>query len=433
MHPITLLEACLKVFRILGFLPYTWDAFGRCPEINRPQTPEIAWSSSQINEEGDERELSSPSFPCCFKRRQLLVVLSWIFVLIRVAHGFAIIVVHAFFLQLDVDDLGNLETTHSITDLCIHFVSVLLSASLMVVLLLRGEQLTHLLQSLSNILATRHVSVLSKVDASVCFVFLLYLLLAVVNTVVELQHVEETENHVVKKQLRYVEDTSFCFIHVLFAFIVMVLVLLFRAVTVILSENYNNILKEKLPRRTCSDQAKLRPEDCVEKTDALKLNPDSGGKTDGGVSERKASYSIRDLISGGPHCGKAAYGGGGRKIDALQDLSSADPHSIMVISGDNRKEKASTLSSLTISDITTAIDQLQELHQFQHLLNAYFGLPLSLSLIKMMLVVVIQAFFAANVSDKWRLACIFVAIPLDISLMVQLFSAPESVTLQVGG
>lgn len=432
MRLITLLEVCLKVFRVLGFLPYSWDASGRCPQTNKPQTPEIAWSSSSlINVGGDERELSSPAFPCCFKRRQSLVTLSWIFVFIRIAHGFAVITVHAYFLKLDINDLGNLVTTHNITDLCIHLFSVLLSASLMTVLLLRGDRLAHLLQSLSNIIASHHVVVLSKVDVSVCFVFLLYLLLALVSTVVELQHVEETETHVVKKQLRYVEDTSFCIVHVLLAFTVMVLILFFRAVAVTLSENYTNILREKLPRETHSDLTKVRPEDCdEEEIEAWKLGPEGERKTDGGARERKVNYSKQDLISGDPHNGRAANSGGGRKIYALQDLSSADPYSRMVTSGDSRKETAPSLSPLTITDITTAIDQLQDLHQFQHLLNAYFGLPLSLSLVKMILVVVIQAFFAANVADRWRLACIFVAIPLDLSLMVHLFSAPESVTLQ---
>lgn len=430
---ITLLEVCLKVFRVLGFLPYFWDASGRCPQTNKAQPSEIAWSSSSlINVGGDERELSSPAFPCCFKRRQSLVALSWIFGFIRIACSFAVIAVHAFFLKLDIYELGNLETTLNIIDLCIHLFSILLFGSLMAVLLLRGDQLAHLLQSLSNITATHHVAVLSKVDVSVCFVFLLYLLLAVVSTIAELQLVEETETHVVKKQLRYVEDTTFCIIYLLFAFTIMVLILLFRVVALTLSENYTNILREKLPRETHSDLTKVRPEDFGKEIKAWRLGPDGGRKTDGDAREGKVNYSIQDLISGGHHNGRADDRGGGKKNYALQDLSSADRNSRMVTSGDNRKEKAPPPSILTTTDITTAIDQLQDLHQFQHLLNAYFGLPLFLSLVQMILVVVIQAFFAANVSDWWRLACIFVSITLDISLMVQLFSAPECVTLQVG-
>lgn len=437
MGLITLLDVCLKVFRVLGFLPYSWDAAGRGPQISSTQAPGRAWSTpsllSKVNLRGSDKTLSSPAFPCCFKKRQLLVALSWLFVLINIAHCLAIISVHLTYIPLDVFEVGNFKTTSSITDTVIHLFSVFLCANLLAVLLWRSDQLAHLLQSLSNIIAKHNIAVVGKVDTFVWFVFLLFTMGIVVIAALKLQQEAETETEtqvdMVKKRVRSFETTSFYITQLLFTLTVTVLVLLFRAVAAILSENYANILREKLPRETPPDMTQVWLANCGEQ----EVEADGERKSDDDARKRKMNYALQDITSAA-HVNDMETNNAARwrKMDyASQDLSSY-LHGGMVTQGDERKEKAPPPSPLTIKDVTTATDQMHDLHQIQHLVNTYFGLPLALSLVKMMMQVTLDAFLAASTTDMLRLGCIVVAVTLDVCLLVHLFSAPDCVTQQVG-
>lgn len=433
---ITLLDVCLKIFRVLGFLPYSWHASGRYSQTNNTRAHRKAWSSSSlrnVNLGGKDKKLPSAAFPCCFKRQQSLVAWSWLFVLVLTVHCLSIIAVHVSYISLDVYGLGSILTTSNIATIAVRFFSVLLPAALMAVLLWRGDQLGYLLQVLSNIVARHRVSVRAKTVPYLHFVFLLFAMTSVVVTAHQIHQEAVTEVDVVKKQLRYFEDTSYLIVQIFFNLTVTVLVLLFRAVAVILSENYTNILREKLSRETLPDLMKVGPADCG-KLDLEAMDPDGGRKTGGDASARKEDYALQDLVPAAHDNGMmASSGADGRKVDyALQDLFSADLDSGMVTSGDSRKEKAQPPSPLTTTDITTAAYHLHDLHQFQHILNDYFGLPLALSLVKMMVQVIINVFFAASTTNMYGLGCFVVAVTLDVSLLVHLFSAPECVTLQVG-
>ncbi|KAK8404626.1 hypothetical protein O3P69_007704 [Scylla paramamosain] len=370
---VTLLQFCLKVFRFRGFLPFVWHS-QPCHDA-KIRRGGIAWHSAE------DEEQESPSFLCCLKRRGVLVVWSWAFLVSLVAVRVGTIVIHFAFSAADAyDHLGELQSTYAITNLTVHLITILLATVLLVVLVWRGDQLALLLHVLSTIVVKHRTVVKGRMTLYPLLTMLVYLLMAGFSIVIVTSIVQENATHggdAHQNWIRYTQVVKTFISQLFFHLTVTILIMLFHVIAAFLSVSYASILKTLSRSRDLSETPLW--DSPVNDLDVL--DSDSGMKSD---------------------------------------------------SGNSGKGMTPPLSHpLTQRDILAAASHLKDLHQFQGLVNSYFSLPLSLCIANALMCIISYVFFCTHFFshpvNPLRVTSRITVIVLHVSSIVSIFTAPDCV------